>query len=623
MVDFRPVDSSCSAHVDLSLGYLRANLNPLLVTPLSRFFSIPQSHLAAAQAVEQLLEQEMERPQGLGTSLAAMMRDVALALEYKPARVRARLAGIQLVLVQPPTSLHEASPGSAFSPLRRRQVSDVGGPRFEPSASDGPNLLRMLLVRLGTLNLETLIAGQVTAFADSDDGEDTCSEDDEEEALLQAEARSAAGSSPAARSTAYAAKSSASTADERVVTAVIHDTSIALLPPTDLTADWLATLPGDPEGAPPTGYLIEPFRIEARVVVRLATELPPEVPRLTAALTLGSIRCLLRESALRELTPLFGTVLVAIMPLQAASNQDSGSRSDWLEITELTRPKDFEYGRSDIRIAYGRVWVVLRKKRLTFVTSVGKHHHLHLHDLLLPRLTKDGLGFELAVDETTLRREEPSLVRKTYILRCTSQSDANLWVSACAAMQTAAGRNVRSRRGANARFANIGVEDSLSLANPSVVVERRRRTLFDEAEGPHASPWQHRRQQATIGDQLIVQLAVSLSVHELSIVLPVDDAEAIASDASYQGGNASFFGGGGGGYDRGSAPRANGSVPPHVLHLQLLGLGAHVRMRPLDMDVSAHLLALVAGCGQAPPAPGHPHAPRARSHCSPAAAIRL
>ena len=179
VVDFRPVDSSCSAHVDLSLGYLRANLNPLLVTPLSRFFSIPQSHLAAAQAVEQLLEQEMERPQGLGTSLAAMMRDVALALEYKPARVRARLAGIQLVLVQPPTSLHEASPGSAFSPLRRRQVSDVGGPRFEPSASDGPNLLRMLLVRLGTLNLETLIAGQVTAFADSDDGEDTCSEDDE------------------------------------------------------------------------------------------------------------------------------------------------------------------------------------------------------------------------------------------------------------------------------------------------------------------------------------------------------------------------------------------------------------------------------------------------------------
>ena len=265
------------------------------------------------------------------------------------------------------------------------------------------------------------------------------------------------------------------------------------------------------------------------------------------------------------------------------------------------------------------------------MTSAGKHHHLTLRQLHPPRLSKDGLAFELSVSEFHL---PAALIRHSYVLRCGSRSEANRWVAACAAMQLPGGR--RSMRG---NMRGMGMEmggNDMIGGGRQVRTQMRPRSpslqgliqptdIEDgKEEGGADSPvdsalWRLRRKGVAIGDLLIVQLAVSLSVHELSVVLPVEMSDGDDGDSDHfadanahangSGSGGDGFGWSGGGGD-GPTKFPHGQLrPPHVLHLQLLGLGAHLRMRPLDMDLSAHLLALLADCGDAPPPADRPNAP--------------
>ena len=485
-----PDDPNASVYASAAIGYLRCQVNPLLFAPLHRFLHIPPSHFLAASRLEDAMEAALQRESGVGTSIVTSLRQLNVALQNKPASVHLSLAGMQFALLEPPTGDTSVALQGAHG-VRKRQVMYV----------------RMLLVMMGEA---TLASDDCVETKDTGGSPSTSDVPHEHGAPL-------------------------------AVDAAINDVGIAILPPTDVAALGLA-LPGQVLHAAKAGRLLEPTNIGVRLVARLDNP-SPDVPRLEATVSFSAVRFCLREASLRELPPLVGKISMAVIPLTAAS-KDTGGRSGWVEVTHRSRPHSFEAGRPDLCVVYGRCWAFVRKRRLTYVTSKGKYHHVHLNELEPPQLLPGARSFILVVQESAL----PGGLRlEATEIRCSSRSEANRWIAACAALQ-------RPRRRSHRR----------SLAWPTADAQTS-------------------AEEVAIGDRQRVQLAASVQFPEVCVYVPDETLPAAP------------FGSGRASPRRDTLSEMSGDHSPQhdALNLRLLGLSVNLRLRPMDVDLGLQLIALV------------------------------
>ena len=318
----------------------------------------------------------------------------------------------------------------------------------------------------------------------------------------------------------------------------IRGTCIALLPPTDPGAAFLLASPLSTDAALPEGYphVIEPFMASVCISARLCPELvPPEQPLVSVGVNVSAIRLGVHEGLLATELPPLITSFMHALEPLSA-----------LAATDVG-------GRA------GWALVTTRKRLTNFtddVPDICVHHHLCWLAL--------GAGALLYIDAAAkvhrikLRStDRPFIVSgrpDAFVLpmiggalemglsswclevQCESASGANRWLAAIAALQLPPSGAARVK--------------PLSLAARAAELTKQ--------------------QRPRVGDMIRLQLALKARVDEVSIAV-IPPPEFWPAHGSHR----------------------------HVLRVRVLGIGAELRLRPLDVRVEASVSALVGDCGDA------------------------
>ena len=472
----RPVYTTDALTLSAELRALRVMVNPRFALAVARFFQVPPSHWAAARAFQERAAAARLDYLGVGTSAAAALRQLTSSLSHHPVSISLKIHAPQVVLLEPPPLLVEAHSrtrtdtrlwsrrNKASASAARRDGKAIERSRFSPSATSSPPAdllqassgasadhprgtsspcappvaLRMLVIRPGTMSLQTDSLATVTTATEGSRFPwpwTWCSS-----------SRNVEDGEPL---------------EEQGATVELKNTCVALLGPTDPSSDWLMEssmradsasrpIPNVAKSRDGSAYILDPFRTELKVTLRLVHG-EANLPRLKLAAAVGAIKMALREDELPALSGLLLDVGASLSPLSEPP-PTNGARSGWVHFREVL---EYRYHKGETR-PLGLCWATLSTGVLSYVTQSGVRDRVRLGECASPFL-QTSMSFDLVVDKTSL---PAGTTARRLSATLDSASLANQWVSACAGMQSTRWRHQRqlSESALTAKMAGSSVD---------------------------------------------------------------------------------------------------------------------------------------------------------------------